>query len=259
MGYTAISRGRGISLIALAVVTVAGGLVWTVWGWNARAALAGTNFYFWFLLCLCGELLRTRSASGQAMTTMAACPHLACLLVLRRPEAMAVVGLASMVSGRLVHKRSWAHSAFEAGAVTWAVGLSRLVFDALAKDGLRPSAVVASGYYGPILAAAAVYFGVSFVARCLWSALEEGRSPWTVSRAQFGSSFDFLAAGALLSLGMLLAVQFRLAGALGAIALVIPVVVAKYGFDQFVVVGKHRGEAASRREVAESHRERVAA
>ena len=88
--------------------------------------------------------------------------------------------------------------------------------------------------------------------------MEEGQSPWNVSRAQFGSSFDFLAAGALLSLGMLLAVQFRLAGALGAVALVIPVVVAKYGFDQFVVVGKHRGEAASRRGAARDQ-ERLAA
>ena len=69
--------GREIPLIALAAVAAAGGLVWAVWGWNGRAALAGTNFYFWFLLCLCGELLRTRSASGQAMATMAACPHLA--------------------------------------------------------------------------------------------------------------------------------------------------------------------------------------
>jgi len=249
--------GREIPLIALAAVAAAGGLVWAVWGWNGRAALAGTNFYFWFLLCLCGELLRTRSASGQAMATMAACPHLACLLVLKRPEAMAVVGLASLVSGRLVHKRSWAHSAFEAGAVTCAVGLSRLVFDALAKDGWRPSALVASGDYVPILVAAMVYFGALFVARCLWSALEEGRSPWNVTRAQFGSSFDFLAAGALLSLGMLLAVQFRLAGALGAVALVIPVVVAKYGFDQFVVVGKHRGQAASR--LAPRDQERIAA
>jgi uncharacterized membrane protein YiaA len=251
------TSGREITLIALAAVAVVGAVVWTVWGWNARATLAGTNFYFWFLLCLCGELLRTRSASGQAMTTMAATPHIASMLVMPRPEAMAVIGLSSIVSGRLIHKRSWAHSAYDAGAVTCVIGLSRLVFDTLAKDGWKPTALVASGYYVPILTAALVYFATYYAAQVVWTSLEEGRTPWSVTREQFGSSFDFLAAGALLSLGMLLAVQFRLAGAIGAIAVVIPVVVAKYGFDQFVVVGRHRGEV-SRRDIGTTReRERI--
>ena len=254
MGKTGSRNGSGLLPAVLAVATIAGGVVWAVWGWNARAALAGTNFYFWFLLCLCGELLRTRTASGKATTTMAACPHLACLLVLRRPEAMAVVGLASLVTGRLVHRRSWSHGVFEAGAVMSVVGLARVVFDALAKDGWSPSSLVASGHYVPILAAGVVYFGVTLAARTVWATVAERRSPWEASQAQFGSRFDLLGAGALLSLGMLLAVQFKQAGALGAIALVLPVAVAKYGFDQFAGTGKRSGEAAPSRE-----RQRIAA
>lgn len=245
MSKTGLSGDRGLMLAVVAGVAAAGALAWTVWGWNARAALAGTNFYFWFLLCMCGELLRTSAPSRKATTTMAACAHIACLLVLRRPEAMAVVGLASLIAGRLVHRRSWWQSAFEAGALTCAVGLARVVFNVLAADGWRPSALVATGHYVPILAAAAVYFVVAFATRFLWTAIEEGGSFWSAGRAQFALGFEFLSAGVLLSLGMLLAIQFRLAGALGAITLAIPVVVAKYGLDHFARSGgRTRSEAA---------------
>ncbi len=244
MSKTGLSGDRGLMLAVFAGVAAAAGLVWTVWGWSPRAALAGTNFYFWFLLCMCGELLRTSASSGRA-TTMAACAHIACLLVLRRPEAMAVVGLASVIAGRLVHRRSWWQSAFEAGALMCAVGLARIVFNALAADGWRPSALVATGHYVPILAAAAVYFVVAFATRFLWTAFEEGGSLSSLGRAQFAPGFEFLSAGVMLSLGMLLAIQFRLAGALGAITLAIPVVVAKYGLDHFAHSGgRTRSESA---------------
>jgi hypothetical protein len=225
-----LSGNRGVLMLAMAGVAAVGGLLWTLWGWNARATLSGTNFYFWFLLCMCGELLRTSSSSGKATATMAACAHIASLLVLGRPEVMAVVGVSSVVAARLVHRRSWAQSAFEAGALMCVVGLSRMVFDVLSPDGWRPSSLVAAGHYVPALAAAAVYFVGSFVARFGWVALEEGDLS-SASQAHFGPGFEFLSAGVLLSLGMLLAIQFKLAGAIGAMVVAIPVVVAKYGLD----------------------------
>jgi len=236
MKWTGLSGNRDVLLLGMAGVAAVGGLLWTFWGWHAKAALTGTDLYFWFLLCMCGELLRTTSSSGKATSTMAACPHIASLLVLVRPEAMAVVGISNVVAARLVHRRSWAQSAFEAGALMCVVGLSRMVFDALAVDGWRPLALVAAGHYVPVLAAAAVYFLGSFAARFGWSAAEEGDIS-SASQGQFGPGFEFLSAGTLLSLGMLLAIQFKLTGAMGAMVVVIPVVAAKYGLDNFARTG----------------------
>jgi hypothetical protein len=233
----------------MAGVAAAGGLLWTFWGWHAKAALSGTNIYFWFLLCMCGELLRTTSSSGKATSTMAACPHIASLLVLARPEAMAVVGISSVVAGRLVHRRSWAQSAFEAGALMCVVGLARVVFDALAVDGWRPSALVAAGYYVPVLAAAAVYFVGAFGVRFGWTTAEEGDIQ-SATHAQFGPGFEFLAAGTLLSLGMLLAIQFKNTGAMGAMTVAIPVVVANYGLDHFARNGGRQRHDSSLRAAA---------
>ena len=230
MNRTGLSGNRGVLLLVMAGVAVVGGLLWTVWGWNARATLSGTNFYFWFLLCMCGELLRT-SSSGKATATIAACAHIASLLVLGRPEVMAVVGIATVVAGRLVHRRSWVESAFAAGTLMCVVALARMVFDALAVDGWRPSSLVAAGHYVPVLAAAAVYFVGAFAARFVWTVVEEGSV--STGRAQFGPGFEFLSAGTLLSLGMLLAIQFKLAGAIGAMVVAIPVVVARHGLDSF--------------------------
>ena len=252
MSKTGLSGDRGIFLLVMAGVATLGGLAWTVWGWNARAALAGTSLYFWFLLCMCGELLRA-STSNRATSTMAACVHIACLLVLRRPEAMAVVGLSSLVAARLVHRRSWAQSAFEAGALTAVVGLTRMVFDALAPDGWRPSTLVAAGHYVPVLAAAAVYFVANYGTRVLWTTVEEG-SLANATQSQSGLGFEFLSAGVQLSLGMLLAIQFKTAGALGAFLLAVPVVVAKYGLEHFA----HHG-GRSRSDSLGAERPRLAA
>jgi len=235
MNRTGLSGNRGVLLLVMAGVAAVGGLLWTVWGWNPRGTLSGTNFYFWFLLCMCGEWLRT-SSSGKATTTMAACAHIASLLVLQRPEAMAVVGISSVVAGRLVHRRAWAPSAFEAGALMCVVALARIVFDALSPDGWRPSSLVAAGHYVPALAAAAVYFVGAFAARFGWTVVEEG-DVLSAGRAQYGPGFEFLSAGVLLSLGMLLAIQFKLAGAIGAMIVAIPVVVARYGLESFAQTG----------------------
>ena len=112
------------------------------------------------------------------------------------------------------------------------VGFARIVFDALAVDGWRPLALVAAGHYVPVLAAAGVYFVGAFAARFGWTTAEEGDIS-SAGRVQFGPHFEFLSAGTLLSLGMLLAIQFRLTGAMGAMVVVIPVVAAKYGLDHF--------------------------
>jgi hypothetical protein len=244
MFKTGLSGNRGILMLAVAGVAAVGGLLWTVWGWNPRATLSGTNFYFWFLLCMCGELLRTSSSSGKATSTMAACAHIASLLVLEHPEVMAVVGISTVVAGRLVHRRSWAQTAFEAGALMCVVGLSRMVFDALATDGWKPTSLVAAGHFVPALAAAAVYFVGAFVVRLGWMVLEEGDLS-SATQAQFGPGYEFLSAGVLLSLGMLLAIQFKLAGAIGGMVVAIPVVVAKYGLDYFAMSGGQQSHAST--------------
>ena len=253
MSKTGLSGDRGIFLLVMAGVAALGAVVWTVWGWNARSALAGTSFYFWFLLCMCGELLRVSLSSSRGVATMAACPHIAALLVLRRPEAMAVVGLTTLVAGRFVHRRSWAQSAFEAGAVTAVVGLARVAFDALAADGWRPSTLVAAGHYVPVLAAAAVYFLATYGVRLLWTTVEEG-SLATATQSQSGPAYEFLSGGVLLSLGMLLAIQFKTAGAIGAFLVAVPVVVAKYGLEHFA-----RGGGGRSRSDSYTERPRIAA
>jgi uncharacterized membrane protein YccF (DUF307 family) len=126
------------------------------------------------------------------------------------------------------------------------VGLARIVFDMLATDGWHPTSLVAAGHYVPALAAAAVYFVGSFAARFGWTIVEQGDLS-SATQAQFGPGFEFLAAGVLLSLGMLLAIQFKLAGAIGAMIVAIPVVVAKYGLDQFAQRGsRHHASTLSR-------------
>ena len=231
MSRTGLSGNNGVVLAVMAGVAVAGGLAWTFWGWNARGALSGTNLYYWFLLCMCGELLRINASSGKA--SMAACAHIAAMLVLRRPEAMAVVGVSSLLADRLIQKRTWWQSAFEAGALMCAVGLARVAFDALAPDDWKPSSVVAAGNYVPVLVAAGIYFASTFITRSVWSTLEDGSSLSNILSTPSGPKAELLSAGTLLSLGMLLAIQFKQAGALGAVTIAIPVIVAKFGLDQF--------------------------
>ena len=248
-----LTGNRGILPAVVAAVAVAGGLVWTLWGWSPRTALAGTNFYFWFLLCMCAELLRVGS-SGKGTASMAACVHIACMLVLRRPEAMAVVGLSALVASRVIQRRSWWQSAYEGGALMLVVGLAQVGFNALAAEGWRPSSLVAAGHYVPILAAAAIYFVASLVTRGAWAVVDEGASIPTALQGQFGPKFEVVSAGVLVSLGMLLAVQFKTAGALGIMALVLPVVVAKHGLDHFA-----RGGGRSRDSLGSHERPRIAA
>jgi hypothetical protein len=250
MSRTGLSGNHGVVLAVMAGVAVAGGMAWTFWGWNARAALSGTNFYYWFLLCMCGELLRTNASSGKA--SMAACAHIAAMLVLKRPEAMAVVGISSLLADRLIQKRTWWQSSFEAGALMCAVGLARIAFDALAPDGWKPSSLVAAGYYLPILAAAGIYFVSTFLTRSAWSTLEDGGSFSNLLSTPSGPKAELLAAGTLLSLGILLAIQFKQAGALGAVTIAIPVIVAKHGLDQFT-------GSSSRLGIGSHERPRIAA
>lgn len=246
MSRTGLSGNNGVVLAVMAGVAVAGGLAWTFWGWNARSALSGTNLYYWFLLCMCAELLRTNVASGRA--SMAACVHIAAMLVLRRPEAMAVVGLSCLLSSHLIQKRSWWQSAFEAGAMMCAVGIARVAFDALSPEGWKPSSLVAAGHYLPVLAAAGIYFAATFVMRSAWTTLEDGSGLMNIlHNTHSGPKAELLSAGALLSLGMLLAIQFKQAGALGAVTLAIPVVVAKYGLDQFTGSSSHSGISSHER------------
>jgi hypothetical protein len=82
----------------------------------------------------------------------------------------------------------------------------------------------------PFAVAGFAYSAVNTVAVSIAVALSEGVSPWQAWRENFASGFELVSRGALLSLGILVAVHYSLTGAAGTMLVALPLVVAHQGY-----------------------------
>jgi hypothetical protein len=239
-------NARKLALAVFVGVTVMVALAWTAPGWDVRASLSGSAVYFWLVVCLGAECLWLRTPGGHATLSMASSAHFAALLVLTRSEAMAVAAAASLLVELIVLRKPWARVLFNASQAACAVGLSRTCFDALAGPAAQVNGVLAPSHYLPLLAAATVYYVANHGATSIAVALDQGLSPWKIWRANFGIRYEAFSSATLFSLGALFAVQYQVAGALGVIPFILPVVLAKDAYDRFLASLRRVGDDAGR-------------
>ncbi|HEY6867000.1 MAG TPA: hypothetical protein VI792_07075 [Candidatus Eisenbacteria bacterium] len=216
-----------IGASALAAVTLAA-------AWPSRPS---SGLWFWMLACALSEYLWVRLPVGRATLSMSSCFNLAALLVLPRGEAMLAVAVSVAVGeAGFMHKPA-VRVAFNSAQTALAVAAGSLVFAALGGspgglDGTSGGlgAMVARLDLAPLAAAALAYSVVNTGAVSLAVSLSEGVSPWRAWRENFGNGFELTARGALLSLGVLVGIDYALAGPAGTLLAALPLVVAHQAY-----------------------------
>ncbi len=242
-------RARKHLLNFLIAAVLLAALAWTASGLDLRAT-DRIAVLFWLALCVGAECLWIRTPGGLATISMASCAHFAALLTLSRPEAMAVAGLGSAVAELFVLRKHWTRVVYNASQVACAVGIARGFLDATAGPGVLASGALAPMHLLALGVAATLYFLANHGATSLAVALDQGRSIADVWNENFGLRYEVFSSTALFCLGVLLAIQYQIAGSLGVIPLIIPVLLAKDGYDRFLASLTRKtpaGESRSRR------------
>ncbi|HYM82130.1 MAG TPA: hypothetical protein VEY91_12070 [Candidatus Limnocylindria bacterium] len=215
------------------------GLVFGYLGMAAAATMVSwpgpvsADFWFWCGACLVGEVLWIRLPLGQATGSMASCFHFAVVLLLPRGHAMAITALTGAFAETVFMRKPPLRVLFNAAQAALAVGGASLAYGALgggAKD--LPSLL-----YGfqllPFVGAAIVYFVVNTGSVSWAVALSEGLSTWNAWKRNFGTRFELVSAGALISLGALLASHYALVGPGGTLLVVLPLLVALESYRRY--------------------------
>jgi MASE9 len=219
---------------ALALATVA-----TMMSWSGPP---GRGFWFWFIACFAGELLWIRLPLGQATDSMASCFHFATLLLLPRGHAMAIAALSGGLAETAVLRKPPLRVIYNASQASLAVGLASLAYHGLAGGQHDLPAMLYSSRLLPFIAAAAAYYLVNTGSVSLAVALAENVRPWSAWKRNFGTRYDALTAGAVISLGALLASHYALTGATGTLLVVLPLVIAYEGLRLYT---QRRGRPSS--------------
>jgi hypothetical protein len=215
----------------VATVTAAAGL--------AAVALAGSwtgppspALWFWAGACLMSELLWVRLPVGEATISMATCFNFAAMIVLPRAEAMMAVGLSVAVAELTFVRKPPIRVLFNVGQAMLAVAAGALAFTLLADDARDPAALFSALHFAPFVLAGLVYSIVNTGAVSVPIALTERIPPWRAWRRNFGNGFELLSRGALLSLGVLVAIQYAFMGPLGTLLVVLPLLLARYSYER---------------------------
>jgi hypothetical protein len=215
------------ALIAMVATTVAlAGLVLAASGpFGPTRAL-----WFWVIACTVSELLWVRLPLGRATLSMSSCFNLAALLVLPRGEAMLAVALSIAIAESAFMRKSVARVIFNSAQTALAVAAGSLAFTWLGGSGDRLGLMVADLDLLPFGAAGLAYSVVNTGAVSIAVAMSEGVSAWQAWRENFASGFELVGRGALLSLGILVAVHYTLVGAAGTVLVALPLVVAHQAY-----------------------------
>jgi hypothetical protein len=228
-----------IAAAALAAVALAGS-----WTGTPSAAL-----WFWAGACLMSELLWVRLPVGEATISMATCFNFAAMLVLPRAEAMIAVGLSVAVAELAFMRKPPVRVVFNVGQAMLSVAAGALAFTLLAGDEHDPVALFTALHFAPFVVAGLVYSIVNTGAVSVPIALSEGISVGQAWRRNFGNGFELLSRGALLSLGVLVAIQHAFMGPLGTLLVVLPLLLARYGYERHLG-GKREAKAGEERKAA---------
>ena len=210
--------------VALAAIALAAS--WP--GWPSR------SLWFWMAACTVSELLWVRLPRGQATLSMSSCFNLASLLVLPRGEAMLTVAVSVAIAESAVMRKPVMRVIFNSAQTALAVAAGSLAFTWLGGGGHRLGAMVIGLNLMPLAAAGLAYSAVNTGAVSIAVALSEGLSPWQAWRENFASGFELVTRGALLSLGILVAMHYSLVGAAGTVFVALPLVVAHQGYARRV-------------------------
>jgi hypothetical protein len=236
-------QGTPLKLRALVAITVSAAVLWTAWGLDPRISFTGSALWFWLALCFGAECLWIRTPGGLATISMASCAHFAGLLVLSRSEVMLVAMVASVLAERWVLRKAWVRVVYNAAQAAIAVGAARLCFDLLGGRIGPPVGPMLPTHYLALAAAGVLYFVMNHGATSLAVSLDQGRPLRVVWGENFGLRYEMFSSATLLCLGVLLAMQYLAAGALGVLPLILPVVLAKDGYDRFLA-SLNRGRRA---------------
>ena len=218
---------RRPALAALVIGTAALAAWALAVAWPARPS---SGLWFWMLACALSERLWVRLPVGRATLSMSSCFNLAALLVLPRGEAMLAVAVSVAVGeAGFMHKPA-VRVAFNSAQTALAMAAGSFAFQALggAPGGL--GAMMARLELAPLAAAAIAYSVVNTGAVSLAVATSDGLSPWRAWRDNFGNGFELTARGALLSLGVLVGIDYALAGPAGTLLAALPLVVAHQAY-----------------------------
>lgn len=221
------NTGNRPALVAMVATTVAlaSMVLAASWpGWPSRP------LWFWVIACTMSELLWVRLPRGQATLSMSSCFNIAALLILPRGQAMVAVAVSVALVESAFMRKPPVRVLFNSAQTALAVAAGSLAFSMLGGAGRSLSELVAGLDLLPFVAAGLAYSAVNTGAVSVAVALSEGLSPWKAWRENFGNGFEFLARGALLSLGILVAVHHSLTGPLGTMLVALPLILARQGY-----------------------------
>lgn len=185
---------------------------------------------FWLVACTASELLWVRLPLGQATLSMSSCLNLAALLVLPRAEAMLAAAASVAIGESLFMRKPGLRVIFNSAQTAVAVAAGSLAFTRLGGAPRHLGEMFTRFDLLPFAAAGLVYSAFNTAAVSIAVALHEGLSPWRAWWENFGNGFELISRGALLSLGILVAVHYALTGPFGALLLALPLVLAHRGY-----------------------------
>jgi diguanylate cyclase len=213
-----------IAMVIATMVVAVAGVVLARPGWPTPA------LGFWLTVCVLSEWLWVRLPLGNATLSMASCFNLAALLVLPRGEAMLAVGLSIALAEGVLLRKPLLRVLFNSAQTALAVGAASLAFALAGGTTARLGVMIARLDLLPFVWAALAYSAVNTGAVSVAVAMAEGTTPWHAWRRNFANLFEMLVRGALLSLGVLVAVNFALTGPAGTLFVALPLVVARQAY-----------------------------
>ncbi len=213
-----------VAMVAATAVLAAGALATSPPVWPGRALV------FWLAACTLSELLWVRLPLGAATVSMSSCFNFAALLLLPRAGAMLAAGLSVAVAESVFMRKRPIRVAFNSAQTALAVAAGSLVFSALGGTPAFLALMVARLQLAPFLAAGLAYSLVNTGAVSMAVAASEGTSPVAAWQENFGNSFELAVRGALLTLGLVIAVLFPLIGPLGSALAAVPLVTARRAY-----------------------------
>lgn len=197
----------------------------------ANRAIPTEAVGLWIAICVAAECLWVPLPIGQATISMASAANFATLLILARFDALLAIGVAVATTDLAIRRKPLVRAAFNTAQTVLATYAASLVLERL--GGLTTPANL-SDYGRAILSlpvAALAYWLVNTCTVSLVVGFAEGVSPLGAWRQSFGNRAEAIAAGALFSLGALLAFNYLVVGPLGTFIVILPVIAA---FDSYV-------------------------
>jgi hypothetical protein len=215
----------------LLVVLVASAGAWVVlMNWPTSWPNA---FWFWLAACFAGELLWVKLPLGGATLSMASCFNYAALLVLPPAEAVLATTLATVLGERIALRKPFMKVAYNSAHTALAVAAGAALFD-LASGGNRDLVMLLSKLQlAPIVLSGLAYYAINRAAVVAAIASSEGVDFFAGWKRNFGSSYEVLSAGAIFSLGALLATHYQGIGMAGTLLVALPLLLACDGLRRF--------------------------